>query len=194
MQLHRREIDPLFDSFPVLNTERFVLRRMTLGDAPRLFEMLRDPHVARFTAHRPLRGMPEAVELVRNVGLDFATRRAVRWAVSHDPQGPLVATVGLHDWDRYHRVINVGFDVDREKWGQGIATEILSAVTQFTSDVLDVNRVQADVMTGNEGCMAVLERLGFEREGLQRERLYKDGTFHDVVLFAFRRAKGVPTH
>lgn len=194
MQLHRREIDPLFDSFPVLNTERFVLRRMALGDAPRLFEMLRDPSVAQYTAHRPLRGMPEAVELVRNVGLDFATRRAVRWAVSSDPQGPLVATVGVHDWDRYNRVISVGFDVDREHWGQGIATEVLAAVTQFSFDALDVNRVQADVMSGNDACMTVLERLGFEREGVQRERLFKDGGYHDVVLFGLRRNQGVTTH
>jgi ribosomal-protein-alanine N-acetyltransferase len=192
MQLHKREVDPLFDRFPALETERFFLRRLTVADAPALFHMLRDDEVARFSGRPQLRRMSEAVELVRGVGLDFATRRCVRWGVSEHPQGPVLATVGLHHWDRYHRHIGIGFDVVRDRWGEGIASEAVGAVTDFALADLDVNRVEAEVMADNDACLRVLERQGFEREGLLRERMYHSGSFRDIVLLARRAGRTLP--
>jgi ribosomal-protein-alanine N-acetyltransferase len=194
MQLHRRELDPLYDRFPTLETNRFVFRRMAIGDAPALFDMLQDPDVVAFTGRRPVQIMSEAVDVLRTVGLDFATRRAVRWAVSVEADLPLLGTVGVHDWDRFHGVIGIGFDVARPHWGQGIATEAAEAVIHFAFENLSVNRVEADIMAGNDACIRVLERLGFEREGVQKERLYKDGAYHDVLLYALRRSQVVQTH
>jgi ribosomal-protein-alanine N-acetyltransferase len=162
----------------VIETDRFVLRRLTVADAPALFHMLRDDEVARFSGRPKLRQMSEAVELVRSVGLDFATRRSIRWGVSEHTQGPILATVGLHHWDRYHRHIGIGFDVVRDHWGQGIASEAVGAAVDFALIDLEVNRVEAEVMADNEACLKVLERQGFEREGLLMERMYHSGTLH----------------
>ena len=188
MQLHTREADPLFDRFPALETDRLHLRRLTVADAPALFHMLRDEEVARYSGRPKLRRMSEAVELVRSIALDFATRRSVRWGGSEHPQGTILATVGLHHWDRYHRHIGIGFDVARERWGEGIASEAVGAVVDFALTELSVNRIEAEVMAENEGCLRVLERQGFEREGLLVERMYHSGTFRDIALLA-RRAQ-----
>jgi len=192
MELHQREVDPLFDRFPVLETDRFVLRRLTVADAPALFHMLRDDEIARFSGRPPLRRMSEAVELIRSVGLDFATRRSVRWAVSEHPQGPVLATVGLHHWDRYHRHIGIGFDVTRDRWGEGIASEAVGVAVDFALSELEVNRVEAEVMAENEACLKVLERQGFEREGRLIERMYHSGSFRDIVLLASRATPKLP--
>lgn len=188
MQLHKREADLLFDRFPVLETDRFHLRRLTVADAPSVFHMLSDEEAARFSGRPRLRQMSEAVELVRSVGLDFATRRSVRWGVSDHPQGPVLATVGLHHWDRYHKHIGIGFDVAREHWGQGIASEAVAAVTEFALAELQVNRVEAEVMAENQGSLRVLERLGYVQEGLLVERMYHSGSFRDIVLLSRRAA------
>ena len=76
----------------------------------------------------------------------------------------------------------------RERWGEGIASEAVGAVVDFTLAELSVNRIEAEVMADNEGCLRVLERQGFEREGLLVERMYHSGTFRDIVLLA-RRAQ-----
>jgi ribosomal-protein-alanine N-acetyltransferase len=192
MQLHRREPDPLYDRFPVIETERFHLRRLSVSDAPHLFHILSDPEVARFSGRRPLQRMNDAVEVLRDVGLDFATRRAIRWGVSSGEHGKIVATVGMHNWDKQHRHISVGFDVARDRWGEGIATEAVGAVVEFAFDQLGVHRIEADVISSNEPCLAVLERIGFEREGRLKERMYMDGTFHDIDILACRRAGSWP--
>jgi ribosomal-protein-alanine N-acetyltransferase len=189
MQLHRREPDPLFDVFPVLRTERCILRRLTLNDAPALYSMLSDAELARFTPRKPLQRVGDAVDLIRSVGLDFATRRSVRWGVCLEPDGPIVATVGLHDWDRYHRHVSIGFDVDREHWGEGLGHEVVSAVVQFAYDHLYVHRFEAYVMRGNQKSERLLSSVGFRKEGELRQRMYKNGHQYDVMVYAMLRSQ-----
>jgi len=192
MQVHQRKADPLFDRFPALETERFLLRRLSVADAPALFHMLRDEEMAQFSGRPRLRRMSEAVEMVRSIGLDFATRRSVRWGVSEHEQGPILATVGLHHWDQYHRHIGIGFDVGRDRWGEGIASEAVAVVVEFALGELTVNRIEAEIMADNEGSIKVLERQGFVREGRLAERMYHGGCFRDIVLMARRAVSSGP--
>lgn len=183
MQLHKRELDPLFDAFPGLETDRFVLRKLTVADAPSLFDMLSHPEVARFTVRKPLNRLTDAVELLRKVGLDYATRRAVRWGIVYQGGNQIVATVGLHDWDRYHRHIAIGFDVLHSEWGKGIGSEVVTAVCAYAFDHLGVHRIEAHVMKGNTPSQKLLESVGFEQEGVFKKRMYKDGRQHDVLVY-----------
>ena len=184
MELHRQEVDPLFDAFPSLETERLCLRRLTVADAPAVFDMLASPDVARFTARKPFNRVADAVELLRGVGLDYATRRAIRWGVTLSESDEIIATVGLHEWDRYHRHVAIGFDLHREHWGKGIGREMVSAVCAYAFDHMSVHRIEAHVMKGNRSSQRLLESVGFEMEGVFRKRLYKDGRQHDVQVYA----------
>ena len=187
MRLLRREIDPLYDSFPVLETERLALRRLAVEDAPDVFDILSHPDVARFTARKPFQRVQDAIDLLRRVGLDYATRAAVRWGIVWQGESRIIGTVGLHDWDRYHRHIGIGFDLRRDQWGQGVGREAVKAVCAYAFDHLCVHRVEAHVMKGNQGSQRLLEDVGFEQEGVLRRRLYKDGMQHDVKLLALVR-------
>jgi ribosomal-protein-alanine N-acetyltransferase len=184
VQLHRKEIDPLFDAFPGIETERLSLRRMNVGDAPALFDMLSHSDVARFTARKPLARVSDAVDLLRGVGLEYATRRSIRWGVTLLGEDKIMATVGLHDWDRYHRHISIGFDVAFEEWGNGYGSEMVAAICAYAFDHLSVHRVEAHIMKGNRGSKKMLEGIGFEIEGVLRKRMYKDGHQHDTQLFS----------
>jgi ribosomal-protein-alanine N-acetyltransferase len=184
MQLHRRESDPLFDAFPGLETDRLCLRRLSVSDAPALFDMLANPEVARFTARKPLKRVSDAVDMLRGVGLDYATRRSIRWGVTLSGSDKIIATVGLHDWDRYHRHVSIGFDLHHEHWGQGYGQEMVSAVCAYAFDHMSVHRIEAHVMKGNRSSKRLLESVGFEMEGVMRKRMYKDGHQHDLQLYA----------
>ena len=194
MQVLKRDPDPLFDAFPGLETERLLLRRLSVSDAPDLHDMLAHPELARFTVRKPLQRVADAVDLLRGVGLDYATRRAIRWGVCKRGEDKLVATVGLHEWDRYHRHIAIGFDVRHSNWGEGIGTEMVTAVCAYAFDHLGVQRIEAHVMKGNRSSQRLLESIGFECEGTLRRRMYKDGGQHDVMLFSLIAHDESQTH
>ena len=67
MLLSKQELDPLFDAFPGLETDRFCLRQLQVSDAPALFDMLSQSEVARFTVRKPLNRVGDAVDLLRRV-------------------------------------------------------------------------------------------------------------------------------
>ncbi len=66
-------------------------------------------------------------------------------------------------------------------------TEALEAMLRFGFDAMSLNRIEADVTVGNDASVRVLEKLGFQREGLLRQRGYWKGSYHDLWLFSLLR-------
>ncbi|CAG7882056.1 unnamed protein product [Brassica rapa] len=70
-------------------------------------------------------------------------------------------------------------------WGKGIATRAVSiAVPQVFNDLPHVLRLQAFVQTQNKASQRVLEKVGFQREGLLRKYSYLKGEIHDVFVYS----------
>jgi ribosomal-protein-alanine N-acetyltransferase len=85
----------------------------------------------------------------------------------------------------------LGYSIDAAHEGRGLMREALEAVLADAFGRLGLHRVQANVRPENARSLALLARLGFEREGLAREYLFIDGAWRDHVMTA-RRAPGWP--
>ncbi len=86
----------------------------------------------------------------------------------------------------------LGYSIDAANEGQGLMREALAAVlADAFNERVGLRRVQANVRPENTRSLALLDRLGFEREGLAREYLFIDGAWRDHVLTALR-APGWP--
>jgi len=80
----------------------------------------------------------------------------------------------------------LGYAIDAAHEGRGLMREALQAVLADAFGRLGLHRVQANVRPENERSLALLARLGFEREGLAREYLFIDGAWRDHVMTALR--------
>jgi RimJ/RimL family protein N-acetyltransferase len=60
--------------------------------------------------------------------------------------------------------------------------QALEAVIDFAFDTLKLHRIEADVDTQNTGSLGILEKLGFKREGLFRERWFVYDEWQDSVM------------
>jgi ribosomal-protein-alanine N-acetyltransferase len=90
----------------------------------------------------------------------------------------------------------LGYAVDADCQGQGLMREALQAVIAHAfSPAVHLHRIQANVRPENARSVALLQRLGFEDEGLAREYLFIDGAWRDHRMFALRNRafKGVPS-
>ena len=76
----------------------------------------------------------------------------------------------------------IGYILNRNYWRRGLMQQALEAVIEFAFTTLDLHRIEADVDPQNTGSLAILEKLGFEREGLFRERWLHDGAWVDSVM------------
>lgn len=116
-------------------------------------------------------------ERVREPGRDL------HFAIEHAGAavGGIGVTAGL---DIARQTGRVGYWLGPEHWGRGIATAAVSALIEHVRANRLFARLEAAVFAWNPASMRVLEKAGFEREGLLRSSVSKDGQLIDSVLYA----------
>ena len=88
-----------------------------------------------------------------------------------------------------HRVSGVSIAIGEAKhWGKGYGYEVMQLVLRFAFDELNLHRVQLTVFCYNERAIALYEKLGFQREGIHREHLQRDGRRYDMYLYGLLRS------
>jgi [ribosomal protein S5]-alanine N-acetyltransferase len=78
----------------------------------------------------------------------------------------------------------LGYGVDIEHGGRGIATRAVELAVDVAFDELGLHRVQAAVVPENKASARVLQKVGFREEGLARRYLFLDGQWKDHRMFA----------
>lgn len=178
--------DP-FARFPTLETERLILRELRDEDLVAAHRMLSDPEVMRYVGKAPHRELSETQAFLTKNRDVFRDRTGVRWAITHRGSGAFIGSCGHWRLIKEHRRSEIGYDLSREHWGQGLMQEALTAVLRFGFTRLDLHSAEAQIDPANDRSRRVLERLGFRQDGLLRENFYFAGQFTDTGVFTLLR-------
>jgi RimJ/RimL family protein N-acetyltransferase len=170
------------ESFPTLATPRLVLDALGQGDAPALFDCFGDPEAMRYWSTPPWTRLDQAFAMLSRTRAGFEDRSAIRWALRRREDLGLVGTATLHAIDAQNRRAELGYMLHRAHWGQGLMGETLVAVLDWGFGPLGLHRAEADIDPRNQRSVRALERLGFAREGLLRERWCVGDEITDSVL------------
>ncbi len=106
---------------------------------------------------------------------------AVHWEGEEEPVGVVSLTNISHANASADLSVIVGDEKDRDK---GLGTEAIRILLGYAFEELGLNRVALSVFEFNEAAIHAYEKLGFEREGLLRQALRRDGGFHDAILMS----------
>ena len=117
-------------------------------------------------------------------GLDATQSAPLRLAISNRAGGQLVGTVGLHSASARHRSVEIACDLAPSVWGKGIAACMTSMTVEWAHRDLRFARVQATALPENERSLALLEKCGFQREGLLRSYRFIGGRRRDFLMYS----------
>jgi [ribosomal protein S5]-alanine N-acetyltransferase len=168
---------------PTLHGERIALRWMTARDADALYAIFSDPEVMRYWSTLPMTRKAEARALLRDIREEHADGRLHEWGLVLRESDRVIGTCTLFHVDRGNRRAEVGFALGRSWWGRGLMREGLGALLDFAFGELALRRIEADVDPRNRLSAELLERLGFMREGLLRERWNVGGELQDAAFY-----------
>ena len=87
----------------------------------------------------------------------------------------------------YRHSAELGYWLGKPFWGRGIITEAARAITAYGFETLGLTRIYAHVDSDNGASARVLEKAGYQREGLLRKAVLKKGELVDYLLFAILR-------
>jgi RimJ/RimL family protein N-acetyltransferase len=169
-------------SLPVLTTERLTLRPIGEEDADALFAVFSDPEAMRYWSNPPHPSVGETRAMIGRIHEGFGDRTNLQWAIVRDEDELLLGTVTLMpDLDQPR--VEIGFILGPPHWGHGYAGEAQRAAIDFAFSELGMHRVEAEADPRNTASIRSLERLGFRREGLMRERWLVAGERTDSLIF-----------
>lgn len=169
----------------VLETERLVLRRLTVEDAPFMLRLLNEPSWLRFIGDRGVRTLEDARRYVLEGPVDMYERLGFglyATTLKEDDANPigicgLVKRAGLDD-------VDIGFALLPEHWRKGYAYEAAAAVMAYAKGAVGLTRIVAITSVDNESSARLLEKIGLKFEKLIR--LKPDG--EEVRLFGWGQA------
>ncbi len=173
--------------FPVLETERLWLRELTREDSEALFAILADPDVIRFY-DIPFLRIEQTQRAIERHRYRFLHGEALRWGILLKSENKIIGNCG-YSWDKDHHFATLSYVLGKSYWGQGIMTEALSAIILFGFELYQFHRFEAEVALPNVGSMRVLQKLGFQEEGLRKERFFAEGRYYDEMLFALLKSR-----
>jgi RimJ/RimL family protein N-acetyltransferase len=91
--------------------------------------------------------------------------------------------------DVYRKSAEIGYWIGEPYWGKGIVTKALTLATQYAFDTLELERLFANIFQGNEASKNVLEKCGFQLEGVGRKAVYKNNRLLDELRFGKLKGK-----
>ena len=171
-------------SMPTLETDRLILRRMTMRDAADVFLYSKDEEVARHVLWSAQKDVSEAKEYLRCMARRYRNDEPSSWGIIEKKTNRLVGTIGYMTFSEENNSVEVGYSLARWLWNGGYMTEALSCVIEYTFDVMEINRIEAQHEITNPASGRVMEKCGMSKEGVLRQRLYNKGKYVDVALYA----------
>ncbi len=175
------------DGPPTLESERLRLRPYRADDARAIFAIYGDPEVTRYWSFAAWTDLAQAhAYLAARQAMEAPSVYA--WAVAERDSDKLIGTTTLFSLSGPHRRAEIGYSLVRARQGQGLAGEALRCVITHAFAELGLERIEADVDPRNEASWKLLERLGFRREGLLRNRWRVDGEVSDSYIYGLLRA------
>jgi RimJ/RimL family protein N-acetyltransferase len=162
---------------------------MDAADAAAVLAVWGDPAVMCFMARPPLADLSAARAFIAEIDTLAAAGSLYQWGIelAEERDPALVGTVTLVMSDARHQTADLGFALRRDRWGQGIVSRAAALAVAHAFGALGVHRLQADCDPRNPGSLRVLEKLGFVREGVMRQRYLQMGERQDAVLLSLLR-------
>ncbi len=148
-------------TFPVLTTERLILRQLSLDDQQGIFALRTDPKVNRFLDRQLCKTNEEAIDFINKVNDNIEKNDAYYWAITLTDTQRLIGTICLFDFSSENSSCEIGYELMTDFQGQGIMNEAALVVIDYVFQTLKVNKIVACTHSENHSSTNLLLRLNF---------------------------------
>lgn len=169
--------------FPIIKTERLLLRQFVDGDLENVFSGLSHPDIIKYygvsfqTLEATREQMKFFVDLERN-------ETGIWWAVCSPDNKTFYGAGGLNSLSKEHKKAEIGFWLLPRFWGKGIMKETMPVICDYGFDVLGLHRIEGFVETENRNCKNAMAKLDFQHEGTMKECEIKNGKYISLDIYA----------
>lgn len=144
---------------PVLETERLILRPITLDDAEACFSWGSDERVARFMCYPTAKDISETIAWIKTTLVD---EEEWNWAFVLKSENRVIGTGGIGPNKFMDGYWGIGYNLHYDYWHKGYCTEAMRAIVDYAHNELGVNKICSDHAVDNPRSGKVMEKLGLK--------------------------------
>ena len=174
----------------MLRGEKVLLRPIKRSDITNYLKWFNDSEVIYYLAmYLPMTEMAEE-KWIEDAASRTQAGTSVYFiieAIEGDSSKPL-GTIGLHGISPKDHVGTFGIAIgEKDYWGKGYGTEATQLILEYGFQQLNLHRISSSAFAFNERSIRLHKKVGFKDEGRQREAIFKNGSFHDHIMFGILR-------
>ena len=170
--------------FPLLETDRLILRELTKEDAKGIFACFSNDKVTRYYGQESLERIEQAESLVDFFSKNYHEKRGIRWGIERKDSKGIIGTIGFNAWSPKHKRAEIGYELHPEHWRKGYTLEAATKVLSYGFEDMCLTRIGAIVFIENDASNHLLTKLGFQKEGILKQYMYQNGIAHDTYVYS----------
>lgn len=168
-----------------IETARLILRPFVREDADAMYRnWASDPEVTKFLSWPTYQSVDTAHEILGIWVPQYQDNTFYQWAVELKKLGEVIGSISVVNSDERVDMVEIGFCIGRNWWGQGIMTEAFQKVIDFLFDEVGVQRIEAGHDPQNPASGAVQRKCGLKYEGTFRRRILSNQGITDVAWYS----------
>lgn len=174
-----------FLNFPVLETERLLLREHVLGDADSLFKLRTSEEVMRFIDRERPKTLQDTQNMIVGINEGLLAGKNLAWvmALKEKPE-EMIGAIGYWRTDLANHRAEIGYMLHPDYWRKGLTAEALKKTIAFGFENIGLHSISANINPGNDASRQLLLQHGFVKEAYFREDYYFNGKFLDSEIYS----------
>jgi ribosomal-protein-alanine N-acetyltransferase len=173
-----------FSPFPVLETDRLILRRITTDDAGAVFRLRSNPDTMKYVP-RPLAvTTDDALAHIATIEEKIGSNTGINWAITLKGNPEFIGIIGNFRIEFENYRAEIGYMLLPEFNGKGIISEAIARVVQYGFEEMRLHSIEAVIDPDNIASARVLEKNNFIKEAHLKENEFYNGRFLDTVIYS----------
>lgn len=169
-----------FDPYPVIETERLLLRKVSMDDAEDVF-LLRTNEAAMKYINKPkLLSIDDAKELIKKMN----EPDRIQWGITLPTDNKIIGTIGYHKIDKDHYRAEIGYMLHPDHWNTGMMSEAITKVIDHGFNKMQLHSIEATINPGNDASRNLLKKFSFIKEAYFKENFFSEGKFFDSEVYS----------
>lgn len=152
-----------------------------------IHKLKKNPDIMQYWCNEPYTTKEQILKDYENRQTDTTIREFIIYK-----SGEKIGYTSLFNQNARHRSATFAIMLDPSQQGNGYATEAVRLIVEYGFNILNLNKINLDVVDFNEKAIHVYKKVGFKIEGEKRQQFYINGEYTNGILMGLLKEEYNP--
>jgi ribosomal-protein-alanine N-acetyltransferase len=178
-----------FTPFPVLTTQRLLLRQLTMQDEKEIYDLRTDDSVNRYLDRLKARTIEDARKFIGKINASIGNNELIIWGICLKNDPALIGSICFWNIIKEKNKAEVGYELLPAYQGKGLMQEALAKIIDYGFNTMYLQNIEAFANVKNTQSAHLLEKLHFTRDTLLENKLTGKEEYTNTIIYSLKNIK-----